>query len=334
MPRCFYCGTESDKLSSEHVFPAALGGKIELESASCTGCNNGFSKSFEQAIASRLKDFRYIFQIPDRYGKVPELFAKAEVDGKQLDAKLLRDGKVQLKPEYTITVRDGMKEIIHHHVTQRQREKLLQEAKEKGFELIEESTPGAEAEVSISGMLDFINEPEMLRVVAKIAYTALALHVGTEFALRDQFMDVRTYVRSGDGAPRATLFLNAEYVSACYQGPHMHSVVLVGRKNKRRVDAIVRLFGGLSYLVNLADNYDGADFYKTLVYDAQKGEERKTIVLNEQSEFLQVEHVTISKDTIWNDRVKAGEFFLKFLDEAIQANLKAQQADEQKGKSG
>jgi serine/threonine protein kinase len=82
------------------------------------------------------------------------------------------------------------------------------------------------------------------------------------------------------------------------------------------------------------DNYDGADFYKTLIYDAQKGEERKTIVLSEQSEFLQVEHITTSKDTVWNDRVKAGEFFLKFLDEAIQANLKARQADGQKGKSG
>ena len=204
----------------------------------------------------------------------------------------------------------------------------------QNFGEAQESAPGAEAEVSISGMLDFINEPEMLRVVAKVAYTAFALHVGTEFALRDQFKDVRIYVRSGDGAPRATLFLNAEYVSACYQGPHMHSVVLVGRKDKRRVDAIVRLFGGLSYFVNLADNYDGADFYKTLVYDAQKGEERKTIVLNEQSEFLQVEHVTSSKDTIWNDRVKAGEFFLRFLDEAIQVNLKAKQAAEQKGKSG
>ena len=102
MPRCIFCGDESDKLSSEHIFPAALGGKLELKNASCTACNNGFSKSFEQAIATRLKDFRYIFQIPDRYGKVPELFAKAEVEGKQLDVKLLQDGKVQLKPERVV----------------------------------------------------------------------------------------------------------------------------------------------------------------------------------------------------------------------------------------
>jgi hypothetical protein len=334
MPRCIFCGDESDKLSREHIFPAALGGKLELKNASCTACNNGFSKSFEQAIATRLKDFRYIFRIPDRYGKVPELFAKAEVEGKQLDVKLLRDGKVQLKPEYTITVRDGAKEIINYHVTEQQREKLLQEAKEKSLELIEESVPGAEAEVSISGMLDFIDQPDMLRTVAKVAYAALASHAGTEFALREQFKDVRTYIRSAEGAPHATLFLNAEYLSACFQGPHMHSVVLVGRKDKRRVDAIVRFFGGLCYLVNLAENYEGADFYKTLLYDAQNGEEKQVLVVNEQSEFFQVDHVMTSKDTVWNDRAKAGEGFLKFLDDAIQANLKARQADEQKGKSG
>ena len=333
MPRCIFCGDESEKLSSEHVFPAVLGGKLELENASCTACNNGFSNAFEQTIATRLKDFRYIFRIPDRYGKIPELFAKAEVDGKEADVKLSRDGTVRLKPEYKITVRDGMKEIVHYHVTERQREKLLQEAKEKQLELIEESTPGAEAEVSISGDLDFINQQEMLRTIAKVAYTALALHGGIEFALREPFAGVRKYIRSGEGEVRASLFLNAEYSQECYQGPHMHSIVLVGRRDKRRVDAIVRFFGGLFYLVRLADNYEGADFYKTFLYDAQNGEEKQILVLHEQSEFLQIEHVITSKDSIWNDRVKSGEFFVKFLDDAIQAKLKAEKGSEQQAQS-
>jgi hypothetical protein len=195
MPRCIFCGEESEKLSSEHVFPAVLGGKLELENASCTTCNNGFS--------------------------------------------------------------------------------------------------------------------------------------GVEFALREPFAGMRTYIKSGEGQPRATLFLNAEYAHACYQGPHMHSIVLVGRRDKRRVDAIVRLFGGLFFLVNLADNHEGADFYKTFLYDAQKGEEKQILFLHEQSEFLQIEHVITSKDSIWNDRVKSGQFFVKFLDNAIQAQLKAEQGNQQ-----
>jgi hypothetical protein len=41
-------------------------------------------------------------------------------------------------------------------------------------------------------------------------------------------------------------------------------------------------------------------------------------------EFLQVDHVMTSKDTLWNDRAKAGDFFLKFLNDAIKFSLKAQ----------
>ena len=63
--------------------------------------------------------------------------------------------------------------------------------------------------------------------------------------------------------------------------------------------------------------------------DAQKGEEKQILFLHEQSEFLQIEHVITSKDSIWNDRVKSGQFFVKFLDNAIQAQLKAEQGNQQ-----
>jgi hypothetical protein len=67
------------------------------------------------------------------------------------------------------------------------------------------------------------------------------------------------------------LFVNKDVLAACHQGPLQHSVVLVGRNDKHSVDAIVRLFGGLYYFVNLAANYEGADFFDTMVYDAQHG---------------------------------------------------------------
>jgi hypothetical protein len=38
------------------------------------------------------------------------------------------------------------------------------------------------------------------------------------------------------------------------------------------VGAIVRLFGGLCYFVQLSEHYGGADFSTTLVYDAYRGE--------------------------------------------------------------
>jgi hypothetical protein len=80
--------------------------------------------------------------------------------------------------------------------------------------------------------------------------------------------------------------------------------------------------------VAMADNYEGADFHKTFLYDAQKGGEKQTLVLHEQSEFLQIEHVITSKYSIWNNRVESGRFFMKFLDGAIQAKLKAEKVEQ------
>jgi hypothetical protein len=79
----------------------------------------------------------------------------------------------------------------------------------------------------------------------------------------------------------------------------------------------VRLYGGLSYFVNLASNYEGADFFDTMVYDAQHGELDKVLVVHDQAEFLQMDEVSCSKKTLWNDSVKSGEWFLKFLGSAI-----------------
>jgi hypothetical protein len=82
--------------------------------------------------------------------------------------------------------------------------------------------------------------------------------------------------------------------------------------------------GGLCYFVNLSDHYEGADFFDTLVYDAQRGEVNKVLVAHEQAEFLQVEDVSESKQTVWNDQKKSGEWFIDFLDKAIQAGLERQ----------
>jgi len=84
------------------------------------------------------------------------------------------------------------------------------------------------------------------------------------------------------------------------------------------VDAIIRLFGGLCYFISLSESYVGADFSDTLIFDAHRGEVVKSLLVNIQGEFLQLNHVRESKDVIWDDRVKSGEWLLKFIDSAIR----------------
>ena len=85
----------------------------------------------------------------------------------------------------------------------------------------------------------------------------------------------------------------------------------------------MRLFGGLSYFVTLSEQYDGADFYDTLVYDAQRGEINGVLVGDLQSEFLQIEHVETSKATVWNDRVALGNWLVKFIHAEIESKRRA-----------
>jgi hypothetical protein len=318
MPRCLFCLHENDKLTAEHVFPAALGGNLTVIGTcpECVNSKRSFSKEFEQPFAMELAPLRNILVIPDRYGKVPSVAVKAEISGRELDAKVLGGGAIQLSPVVTvIRGADGaVNEIIFEHVTDRKKEEVRRHAVENGFELIEsESRAEQKAEVSMSGTLRLIGEPEGLRLASKIAYAGFALRLGDEFAIRNTSESVLAYIRTGEGAPSAKLFLNREYLANCAQGPHQHSIVIVGRKERHLVNAIVRLFGVLSYLVTLSQEYDGADFYNTLVYDAQRGDINGVLVGNLQSEFLQIEHVETSKDTIWNDRAASGNSLVEFI---------------------
>ena len=299
---------------------AAIGGELVVR-GSCTQCNNDLNKAFEERISRRLTHFRRVLRTTDRYGDLPVIDTKVELNGEELDATLMPDGSVQLKPVYKSAVKGGIRELTVEHATETEKERLRQQAKAKGWEVIESTTPGGEVQGSFGGDLDFIDSPEMLRMAAKTAYTALALRMGTEFAMRDTFSDLRAYVRTGTGNPNSKLFLNEDFLAACVQGPHQHSVVLVGRNDQHRVDAIVRFFGGLCYLVNLTAAYEGADCFDTLVYDAQRGEINKTLVVHEQAEFLQMDEVCGSEKTAWNDRMKSGEWFVKFLDEAMSGKL-------------
>jgi hypothetical protein len=320
MPRCIFCLRDSEKLTDEHVFPAALGGDLVVRNGACAECNNGFSK-FEQPLSKELTPLRFLLRIPDRRGDVPEVKVKATIGGVEKDAKVLPDGKVQLKPVVTVkTLENGTTEILYQHMTDAQREKTRAEAKQKGFELIESRSDDAvEADISVAGNLEIVGATQGLRSAAKIAYTGLAYRMGCGFAMGESFNEVRGYIRTGEGNPSARAFVNEHFLDACPQGPHQHSIVIAGRHDKARVDAIVRLFGALCYFVVLSDHYQGADFFDTLVLDAHRGEINQVLVANEQNEFLATEDVATSKETIWDNRIAAGEYFVRFLEKAIQS---------------
>jgi hypothetical protein len=322
MPKCIFCLTEQEHLSKEHVFPAVLGGTLELEDAVCTPCNNDFSK-FEQALARELTPIRFVLQIPDRRGDVPKIEATVKTAHKEYEARLEGNGKLVMKPIVTEVVGEaGKREFVHQFITARQKEKLEKEAKEKGLEIIE-TGPGEpeQGEVHFGGELKCIGSSEGLRTAAKIALIGLAYRAGIVLAASDSFLNVRAYIKDGKGTPCARLFFNVGYLDAVQQGPHQHSLTIAARRDKRRVDVIVRLFGGLCYFVELSTSYAGADFFDTLVFDAYRGEINGMLFSHIQAELLQTEDVVTNSATVWDHVEGSGIHFCKFLEAAINRKI-------------
>src|SRR5262249_10158905 len=198
MPQCLFCRKECEKPSDEHVFPAALGGNLVVRAGACTECNNSFSKA-EQLLASELAPIRLIFQIPDRYGNVPQVAATARTPSKEYEARVRGNGTVVFKPIVTEEKDEsGRREFVHRFLTDEQKERLRQLALESGHEFVE-TGPGEpeQAEIHIGGNLKVIGSLEGLRVVAKIAYVGLAYRAGVRFALSDAFDEIRTFIRTG-----------------------------------------------------------------------------------------------------------------------------------------
>lgn len=208
---------------------------------------------------------------------------------------------------------------MHRFLTESQKEKLRDQAKQKGKQLIEMG-PGdpVRAEVHIGGDLMVIGSQEGMRTVAKIAYVGLAYLVGVRIAVGNAFEELRQFVLEGKPEGVARLFTNKPYLEACQQGPHQHSIAIAARRDKHRADAIVRLFGELTYFVVLSDHYDGADFCNTLVYDAYRGEVNGILFAHEQAELLQTEDVATSKETVWGDLEGFGRNFCAFLERAVE----------------
>ena len=134
MPRCLFClrvidkRTAEDRLTDEHVFPAALGGVLVVPGSSCTRCNHGLSK-VEQALARELTPLRLLLQIPDRYGNVPHTDATLKTADKEYEGRVKADGTVHPKPIVTEEKgEDGKREFVYRFITDRQREKLRREA--------------------------------------------------------------------------------------------------------------------------------------------------------------------------------------------------------------
>ena len=315
---CLFCNSDTE-LTEEHTFPAAIGGGEVLPKGTCKACNGRFSQEFEEEFVRGLTPVRYLLQVPDRRGKVPNLKAAVTVEGKGHTAKILAGGEVKIPPvRIEMKTESGGTEIIYRTFSKEDAQRLKQNVEKKGYKLEEApiGTIAQEFHAEVYVPFDFIGANSALRTVAKIALVSLALRAGEKLAGADTFTSTRDFISSGTGKSPARLFLNENFRKSFHIGPHQHALVLTGERKTNGVYAVVVIFGGLSYFIHLSNVYEGADFNYTYAYNAQKAERCEVLVSNEQNEFLLV-HDVMEGATAWGDVCSSADSFMTFLSGAL-----------------
>jgi hypothetical protein len=270
---CIFCGSETD-LTREHVFPAFMGGELTVPDGSCKRCNGEFGK-WECTLRESTKFLLNLLQIENRDGEVPTARVEVEIrgtDAKGLFGKREADGTVTLSDVVVSSVEpDGKKHRQGIFVSQASAEKFIERASTRGEKTTELPVPNEVVlDASYTQTLPFAFSLEARKVVAKIALASIAYKLGTPFALSAQFDSLRK-ARTAATAREMPLrvFCNKNFMAAHARNAHQHSVMCHLSAGKKKGWALVTLFGGLSYVVEVTDSYqESSSRLFSIFYDA------------------------------------------------------------------
>jgi HNH endonuclease len=329
MAICIFCLKDKPP-SEEHFIPAALGGHIVLRDCVCQDDNNSFAAQFETELFRELVPLRLLLQIPDRDGKIPTSNVVVKIDGKDYKGRI-KDGTVQMAPIIQKHVMpDGVLELSAKFLTDAMKadwDKRVADGKWIPVAGVSEKQGPEEGEVHLGGELEVCSSSQGLRNAAKISFLGLVRQIGPKMVLVEGFNPIRRFIMSGEGNGLVRLFVLEPFLDMVQLGPHQHSLILAARNSERRIDAIVRIFGGMCYFVNLSSAYAGADFFLTFAYDACRGEENGALQTQFFAEFLQVGDILTNPETVWDDRALWGQRFIIYLEAELQAFVARRRAN-------
>src|SRR5277367_4136660 len=201
---CIFCRSDKD-LTSEHVFPAFMGGELEVADGSCSECNKHFGVA-EQELREATVKLLNLLKIENRYGVVPTTDVNAEIRGldmKNLPAVINGDREIQLRSTAREEIGPDGKPLRKQgfFMTTEAADKFVERALANGHKVIEKEVPEQiiiEADYTLQ--THFIESAAARKVAAKIALAAIAFEYGVPYALSPQFDALRRCrTATGDG---------------------------------------------------------------------------------------------------------------------------------------
>jgi len=301
---CMFCGSK-DNLTSEHVFPAFMGGELEVPDGSCSRCNGEFAK-WEGQIKKETALLLHILQVENRYGVVPNAIVDVKVrdmDVEGLTGLREPDGTINLREKVKETIKsDGKKHREGIFVTQESAEKFIARAQSRGEKTTELAIPEEVVyDASFTLTLQFSASLETRKVVAKIALASLAYKYDVDFALSPQFERLRQVrTETSPYALPVRIFCNKSFMAAQTRAAHQHGVICYLSAGLKKGWIVVTLFGGLTYVVEVTDNYGEASSRQfSIFYDAATKKEFNPVVLANDMSFVRM---ALSKETVFESR--------------------------------
>lgn len=301
---CIFCRSDQG-LTEEHVFPAFMGGEPVVKNGACKRCNGIFGRA-EAAIKDATIPLLNLLRIENRYGNVPSAPLNIEIrdiDMKKLPGFMDGSGNIKLRDQVREVVDDDGKKIRQgFFVTQKGSNTFAQRESKRGGKLIEREVPKEiviEADYTQGIIFAFMLETR--KVAAKIALAAIAFEYGVPFALSADFDALRAMRDETDMRKLPLrIFANDNIMGAWIRTPYQHSVLCYLSAGMKKGWALVTLFGGLSYLVEVTDSYTEANSrHFSIFYDAKTKERENRIILAD--EMTLIGHV-LSPATKFEDR--------------------------------
>ena len=300
---CMFCKSE-ENLSREHVFPAFMGGELSVADGSCNRCNGEFGR-WEAEICNSTKFLLNLLQIQNRGGVVPKV--KGDVTIRGMDAKGLfgireGDGTVNLQDTVISSIEpDGKKHRRGLFISKESAEKFIERARARGEKTTELPMPEEIVyDFSYLQSLPFVFTLAARKVAGKIALASIALEYGVSYAGSPQFdalRQIRTATTENEMPLR--VFGNKTFMDAHSRNAHQHSVMCYLSAGKRKGWALVTLFGGLSYIVQVTDKFEeGSSKQFSVFYDAVVKERTKLIVLADEMTLI---GKVLSKETVFEN---------------------------------
>ena len=141
----------------------------------------------------------------------------------------------------------------------------------------------------------------LAEVAAKIALASIAYKYGVAYALSPQFDGLRqTRTATTEKEMPLRVFCNKSFMAAHTRNAHQHSVMCYLSAGRKKGWALVTLFGGLSYVVEVTANYEErSSRLFSIFYDAAAKKLLNPVIIADENSLI---GEVLSKNTVFEDQ--------------------------------